>query len=121
MKREFDEVNNIGDAWIADTKGQIREMTRRKNLTMHELSERSGISLETILRVLWEDNIRHTVKTLVELAAAVDIRIARINGVSSKVQPDELRSLSEKQLQTLAEWIRKNQSERKKKSKKKAK
>lgn len=118
MKREFDEVNNPGDAWLADCKGQIRERARKKNLSIQELSAISGISAETVLRVLREDGVRHTVNTLISLETVLDIRSARIDGVKTKRQPDELPPLSSKQRRAINDWIRENVAKRKKKTKK---
>lgn len=122
MAREFDETVNRGDAWIADNKGKIRARFRRRKMTLQGLADQTGITKETIFKVLWEDNIRHTVNTIITLLEAMDIRVASIEGVNSKPQPDELPPLSPKNKKAVALWVKQHREEHaKRKQEKKSK
>lgn len=112
MAREFDETVNRGDAWIADHKGKIRARFRSRRMTLQGLADQTGLTKETIFRVLWEDNIRHTVNTIITLLEAMDIRVASIDGVNSKPQPDEVPSLSPKMRASLNVWVKQHREER---------
>lgn len=120
MAREFDETVHRGDAWIADQKGKIRARFRNRKMKLQELADLTGLTKETIFRVLWEDNIRHTVNTIVTLLEAMDIRVASIDGVNSKPQPDELPPLSPNVQRAVALWAKRHREERAKKKKPKS-
>lgn len=120
MAREFDETVHRGDAWIADKKGKIRARFRSRKMKLQELADLTGLTKETVFKVLWEDNIRHTVNTIVTLLEAMDIRVASIDGVNSKPQPDELPPLSPKVRAALNLWVKQHREQHAKKKKPKS-
>jgi|GEM_PF-3691782 len=109
MAQDFNEVDNPSDAWIADLKGQIRsKYLERKGLMWEDIAADTGISLPTVRAVMRENNIRHTVKTLLTLAAYFDIRVAFIEGLKSKPQPQELPKFTKRELKWIADQILKS-------------
>jgi hypothetical protein len=126
-RRQFDETQFAGDKWIADCKGKIRSRADTTKIGWERLSRDSGVAIETIMRVMWYDNIRHTTNTIVSLGEALGIRFALVEK-DAPIQPDELKELSSGRLRQIRSWVakgradrEKRQKARKKKNKKKAK